>query len=247
MTTNDGKKKSILAILKETKPPTLIMFACFSVYLGALAFSSFSNDSVDKAKTPEIPPPELSSDVPSGNKASNISSPTNIQVSSYDVINEFNTLRNKSVFFHHFKGLVGDQVLKDSIPYDSILLSKSLTTSPLGTPLPIQSSLLDGFPFTTFGDSSLRVINPLNSPVLAKVIYHDEFDKTNYVVRHLYIDSDSPFTLTGLLSGIYQVAVISVKDPNLAYVTQQFVIYDNVEAPNQVELLGKEILPTSIF
>ena len=200
-----------------------------SVMSHSLVENVEKNEYIDNNPTHPTQPPE------SADKASD------------DFVADFIQKSTKSMFSGYFHGLIGDPLIKDTIQYPSVTLSGKLTHSPLEIELPISSSLLEGFPFTTFGNSTLNVINPLNTPLIGKLIFHDDSDQMNYAVRHFYIAPNSQFTLTGQLDGQYQVAGLSTEKSEFAFITQVFNIYERVEFGNNIEMLGKKINPNDIF
>lgn len=223
------------------------------MFVSAMLYFTYSNS---EQQSNELNPPVLNhSHVETVDKNEHISDspaqplqpPESTHKTGGDFVTEFLKKSKNSAFSGNFHGLIGDPLIKDTIQYPSVTLSGKLTHSPLEIELPISSSLLEGFPFTTFGNSTLNVINPLNTPLVGKLIFHDDSDQMNYAVRHFYIAPNSQFTLTGLLDGQYQVAGLSTEMSEFAFITQVFNVYERVEFGNNIELLGKQINPNDIF
>lgn len=231
------------------KTHKITLLAGGAIFVGAMLFFTYSN--TEEVEVPAQDAEYAENIVPSENKplleqpseSSNISRKN----ASASLTQEFLQKSKQSNFSSYYQGLIGSKQIKDTVQYPHEIFEKKIIVSPLDNALPPTSALLDGFPFTTFGDSTLNITNPLNTPLIAKLIFHDESDQSNYAVRHFYIMPNSTFVLTGLLEGTYQVAGLSTEQPDLSFVTQLFNIYDRVEDGNNVEMLGKQINPIEIF
>jgi len=233
------------------KTQKIVLLAGGTIFIGAMLFFTYGNSNkVDlSAQNPEYPQSNVASEQNQSLKQSSITDTNNIKPvsSSASLKQDFLQKSKLSNFSSYYQGLVGSKYIKDTVQYSPEIFDKKIVISPLENALPPTSALLDGFPFTTFGDSTLNIKNPLNTPLIAKLIFHDESDQSNYAVRHFYIMPNSTFVLTGLLEGTYQVAALSTEYPDLSFVTQLFNIYDHVEDGNSVDMLGKQINPTDIF
>lgn len=233
------------------KSKKIVLLAGGSIFVGAMLFFIYGNS--DKVDLPTQEPDFTQNNIateqnPSSEQLSNTKTnnlkPDN---SSATLKQDFLQKSKLSNFSSYYQGLIGSKHIKDTVQYPPEIFDKKIIVSPLENALPPSSALLDGFPFTTFGDSTLNIKNPLNTPLIAKLIFHDESDQSNYAVRHFFIMPNSTFVLTGLLEGTYQVAGLSTESPDLSFVTQLFNIYNRVEDGNNIEMLGKQITPTDIF
>lgn len=235
------------AMTGKSKIRTPLTMTGAAIFIGAMLFYTYDDnskalDSLENVQSSATSLPTMPK--PQTEKATNDENP---EIKQDKLVADFLIQSQKSIFSPYFKGLVGDPIIRDTVTYENVNFSEAITLSPLEIPFPTESSLLEGFPFTTFGDASLVIENPLNTSIFAKVIYHDESDATNYAVRHVYLSSNSSLTVTGLVDGIYQLAALSPDNPKLSFVTHQFNIYEKTEDGNKILLLGKLNQPSSIF
>lgn len=233
----------------DGKTQKIALLAGGTIFVGAMLYFTYSNSDKAEISTQDYEYTENRVARENNQLLEQPSETNNIKPmsASASFTQELLQKSKQSNFNSYYQGLIGSKQIKDTVQYPHEIFQKKITTSPLETLLPPTSALLEGFPFTTFGDSTLNITNPLNTPLIAKLIFHDESDQSNYAVRHFYIMPNSTFVLTGLLAGTYQVAGLSSEDPSLSFVTHLFNIYDRVENGNNVEMLGKQINPIEIF
>lgn len=236
--------------VNSNKAKNIALMTIGAVFVGTMLFFTYSNtDKVDVVnQETEITKDGMTIESnPVTNHPNSNSSNSTAKNSNATLTQDFLQKSKQSNYSSYYQGLIGSKQIKDTVQYSHEIFNNKIVVSPLGVALPHTSALLEGFPFTTFGDSTLNIKNPLSTPLIAKLIFHDESDQSNYAVRHFYIMPNSTFVLTGLLEGTYQVAGLSSEQPDFSFVTQLFNIYDRVENGNNVELLGKQINPVEIF
>jgi hypothetical protein len=154
-------------------------------------------------------------------------------------VDESQRQRSASLYF----GLLGDKNIQLTTQYPKEAFLSPITLSPLGEPLPTSSSLLQGFSSYSYGEANLRLNNPTSEAAIVKIIFLDEDE--NFAIRHALILGGEQLVFAGLPEGAIQVAVLFLNHPQVAFLTHQYRLFNDME--NEMSLYGQKFTADALF
>lgn len=185
-----------------------------------------------------------------------VEQPVIVKPQSEQTVKAKSSLTNASIFLNEFAsesqrqrsatlyfGLLGSPEIGTTVAYPQEQLLDKVTTTPTGEPFPAFTNVLSSFPTYSYGESKLTLKNPTKENAFVKVIYLD--GEENFAIRHAYILGGEQITLTGLPEGAVQVGVLFPNHPQIAFLTQQYKVFNDAE--NSMPIYGQKVETHSIF
>lgn len=238
----DNQLSAFLSLQQTKKPsatpkinPKVANIAIIGVFLlgSAVYFFKSKNDYVEPSTASPIIKPIESSEGDDSKQEQKL--PQFLT----DFANESSRQRSASLYL----GLLGAPEIHESVSYPVEAFLAPIQKNPLGNDFPQYSGVLRDFPSYSFGDVKFTLKNPSAQNAFIKILYLDENE--NYVIRHAYILANDQITLSGLPEGAVQVAVLFPAFPQIAFLTQQYKLYPDIE--NEMFIYGQKAKPNELF
>lgn len=141
-----------------------------------------------------------------------------------------------------YNGLLGGEI-RNTTPYPASAFLEPITATAANQSFPSYSGIIPDTPTYNFGDIKLLLENPTEESAYVKIIYLDEGE--NYVIREVFLQPHSKFTVSGLPEGAIQLATMFPNYPRFSFISYQADIYP--EMINTIPLYGKKVLSNTVF